>query len=229
MEESIDPRWFISTKRQRDIAAEALDNEPQQLMEHLYLGSRDCMLNVEKRSRLKQEYNVKSVLMCCDRRPDFPKEFEYYELRVNNESRDSGDQHSRHVHDDDELGGACTHGGGGCGDLHLLRWKVQDNSDAQTCLAQVLCSWIDERIQQGQSVLIHGFDGVTNSPAVAIAYLMWKKKMRLSEACALVEAKRPIVRLTPPILKDLQIWDSRLVQSRTQFTKRLIPKRNGTK
>lgn len=232
MADSSDPRWFISTKEQRQQQANVLESEPQQLLEEegrlLLLGSRECVVNAEKRRRLVEELGVRYVVMCCDRAPDVPKLFEYLHVSVNNESRDSGDQHLRHVHDDHHEEGGCSHGEGGCGDLHLLKWIVREGTETK-CLADEVCEWIDARISRGDgNVLIHGYDGVTNSAAVAIAYLMWKKSLRLTDAIALVEKQRPIVRLTPPISRDLQIWDTRLVLSRTKLKNRIIPKRNKT-
>ena len=204
--------------------ATALATEPHAVFDRsVFLGSRDCVLNASKRALLNT-LDIKHILMACDRSEDAPREFNYLSVRVNNETRDSGDQHSRHVHDDEE--GGCSHGdGGGCGDLHLMKWKVDAETGDAKCQAEVLCEWIDEKVQEGQKVLIHGYDGVTNSAAIAIAYIMWKG-VRLSEALLRVEAVRPIVRLTPPILKDLKTWDTRLVVSRSDIG-RIIPKRNN--
>ena len=82
--DSFDPRWFISTKAQRDVAAAALDGEPQELMDGLFLGSRDCLLNATKRALLNDR-GIKHIVMCCDRAPDYPKLFEYFVVPVNNE------------------------------------------------------------------------------------------------------------------------------------------------
>ena len=91
------------------------------------------------------------------------------------------------MHDDDDAeGGSCSHGHGGCGDLHLLKWKSQAGG-TDTCLADSICSWIDARLAAGGKVLVHGYDGVTNSVAVALAFLMHKQQWRLSTALARVQ------------------------------------------
>jgi hypothetical protein len=165
--------------------------------------------------------------MCCDKHPDRKNDYEYLVLLVNNESRDSRDQHATHVHDDAE--GGCSHGDGLCADLHLLKWKFDEEGN-QTCLAQDICKWMDERIEKGGKILVHGYDGVTNSTAVVVAYLMWKEKLRLKDAVEKVASKRPIIRLTNTIMRDLGIWDTRLVLERTDMkNRRIIPQRGTSK
>ena len=193
--DSVDPRFFISTKSQRDLFANVADTEPQQIVPNLYLGSRNCVLS--KKQRLL-DLNVKHIVMCCDRAEDFPNEFEYFKLAVNNETRDSKEQHSKHVHDDD-----CNHEDGSCSDLNLTKWMMGKSDQDETCLAEVLCRWIDERIERGNGVLVHGYDGVSNSAAVVIAFIMWKEGKRFNEALEIVAKARPIVNL-PEFLKKVK-------------------------
>lgn len=219
-----DPRFFISTKRQRDVALQVSETEPHEVVGgRVFLASRNCVLN--KRDQLDR-LGIKHIVMCCDRAPDFPKDFEYFVIAVNNESRDSSDQHARHVHDDDDPHHAnCSHASG-CGDLHLTKWKTNNDDEtasSSSCLAEEVCRWIDSR---DGATLIHGFDGVSNSAAVATAYLMWNKKMRFSQAWSHLESIRPIVRLTPQLKHDLKVFDSRLMQSQeAKKLGRIVPKR----
>lgn len=107
------------------------------------------------------------------RAPDEPKLYEYHVVECNNESRDSVDQHARHVHDDDDNGKyrerererAFAHknqpintdhccGGdsnSSCRDLHLLRWV-----GSERMLVDDILDWIESR---DAPVLIIGFDG----------------------------------------------------------------------
>lgn len=214
-QEAYDPRFFISTVRQREEAAAVLDAEPQLVAPQVYLGSRDCVLH--KRAHLL-ELGIACIVHCCDRAPDDAKTFEYRVVVCNNETRDAGDQHSRHVHDDD--GECCGSDAASCRDLHLLKWV---NADSGTCLADDLSDWIAARVAAGKSVLIVGFDGVTNSCAVAVAYLMRARAMRLRDALECVQRARPIVRLTPALRRDLDMYGVRLAAA--SLTTRIVPRR----
>jgi hypothetical protein len=234
MDGPVDPRFFISTKEQRDLAARVAETEPQAITERVFLGSRNCVLF--KKGAL-HDMGIKHIVMCCDRSPDLPTEFEYLQLAVNNETRDSKDQHTKHVHDEE-----CNHDDGGCGDLHLVKWLTREGSvyfflisyensskriekgKDDTCLAEEVCFWIDSRPGK---VLIHGYDGVSNSAAVAIAFVMWKEGRRFQEAFDLVYAARPIVNLPEFLKRDLRIFDTRLAQARAGKGLRIIPKRNN--
>jgi hypothetical protein len=216
-----DPRFFVSTKRQREVAAQCEEEEPQRITDKVYLGSRKSV--VARRERLR-ELDIGHIVMCCDRAPDLPEEFEYYQVPVNNETRDSKDQHSKHAHGDDGDGHEyCSHGGGSCGDLHLMKWIVRPDAD-DTFLAEKLCAWIDSR---PRAVLVHGYDGVSNSAAVAIAYVMWKQQMRLSDAIELVTSARPVVYLPEFLMRDLRVLDTRLCLARATGPglKRIVPQR----
>jgi hypothetical protein len=218
MKEGYDPRFFISTKEQRDVFALVSESEPQQILEHLFLSSRNGV--VSKKQALK-DLGVKHIVMCCDRAPDFPSEFEYLKVSVNNERRDSKDQHSKHVHDED-----CNHDDGSCSDLNLTKFIVREGKD-DTCLAEVLCEWIDARVARGNGVLVHGYDGVSNSAAVVVAYVMWKQRKRFQDALDLVVAARPIVSLPEFLKHDLRVLDTRLAQRNESKTRRIIPKRKN--
>jgi hypothetical protein len=117
MEEQHDPRFFISTVQQRAIAADVAATEPQLVCPGLYLSSRDAVLH--KKPKLL-ELGITHILMCCDRAPDDPRTFSYKVVPCNNESRDAGDQHAHHLHD--EEGECCGAEEGSCKDLHLLKW-----------------------------------------------------------------------------------------------------------
>ncbi len=221
-EELPDPRFFVSTKRQRQVAAEMALTEPQRVTDKVFLGSRASV--VLHRQRLR-ELGIAHIVMCCDRAPDAPDEFEYCVVAVNNETRDSSDQHSRHVHDNDGDGHEhCGHGPSGpCGDLHLTKW-FDDESGESTCLAQQLAAWIDSR---PGPVLVHGYDGASNSAAVVVAYLMQSHCVRLTEAVETVTKARPVVYLPEFLMRDLRVLDTRLALARSSSAKqRIVPKRN---
>ncbi len=215
MQDAPDPRFFISTARQREEAAAVQESEPQLVAPRVYLGSRDCVLH--KRAHLRQ-LGIECIVHCCDRAPDDPKTFEYRVVACNNETRDAGDQHSRHVHDDD--GDCCGDDAGSCRDLHLLKWV---DADAGTCLADDVVAWIASRVAAGKSVLIVGFDGVTNSCAIAVAYVMRALGLRLRDALDCVQRARPIVRLTPALRRDLEMYGVRIAAA--TLTTRIVPRR----
>jgi len=221
---SVDPRFFTATARQKEVFQQMMENEPQQVLGEgglLFLGSRSCVYHHVDRL---QDLGIKCIVMCCDRNPDEPKLFEYYHLPVNNESRDSGDQHARHVLDEDDHE-HCNHKG--CGDLHLLE---RDANNLSITLVDKTNAWIDERLAAGKPVLVHGYDGVTNSAAIVIAYLMWKQQLSLQHALAKVSAVRPLVRLTSPIQADLERYEIKLAALRHKDQlKNVIPPRGGRK
>lgn len=65
MEEQYDPRFFVATAHQMDVARRTDETEPQEVdAGRVYLGSRQCVLR--KRARL-QELGIRYILMCCDR------------------------------------------------------------------------------------------------------------------------------------------------------------------
>lgn len=220
MQQLPDPRFFVSTQEQRDVFQRVMEAEPQHVSGKLWLGSRLCLATPARRDRLRG-LGVTSVLACCDRAPDAPLEFAYLVVPVDNETRDSRQQHARHAHADGGGAGCCgAAADGACRDLHLLQWL----EDGASCVAERLCRWIDA---QPGAVLVHGFDGVSNSAAVVVAYLMWKDGLRLSAALELVTARRPIVAIPEFILADLRVLDTRLYVARAGGVGRIVPRRNA--
>ncbi len=60
------------------------------------------------------------------------------------------------------------------------------------------------------NVLIHCAAGVSRSPSVTIAYLMWKNKMRFKDALSYVVERRSIVAPNPGFVKLLENYDKKL-------------------
>jgi hypothetical protein len=73
-EEAYDPRFYVATRSQQQLASEVAEAEPHELAPGLYLGSRDCVL---KKKQKLLDLGVAYILMCCDRAPDEPTLFEY--------------------------------------------------------------------------------------------------------------------------------------------------------
>lgn len=68
---------------------------------------------------------------------------------------------------------------------------------------------------------------MTNSAACAIAYLMRVRKMRFREAFELVSERRPIIKLTNRIRRDLETYDAQLATASLKI--RIVPPRDGGK
>jgi hypothetical protein len=94
-------------------------------------------------------------------------------ISCNNEGRDAAIQHATHAHDT-KHGDCCSAPDSSCRDLHLLNWVTEDR-----LFVEDVVEWLGSR---DKPVLIIGFDGVTNSAACAIAFLMAKHRMRFNDA-----------------------------------------------
>ncbi len=56
-----------------------------------------------------------------------------------------------------------------------------------------ICQILDRAKQEGKQVLVHCAAGVSRSPTLVIAYIMWSQKKTRKEAYEYVSVKRPII------------------------------------
>lgn len=73
------------------------------------------------------------------------------------------------------------------------------------------------------SVLIHCFGGISRSPALAAAYVMWRLRLRWVAAVAYVRERRACVNPNGTFLKDLETFDRALFRDETIPT---VPNKN---
>ena len=59
-------------------------------------------------------------------------------------------------------------------------------------------------------VFVHCAAGMSRSPTVVIAYLMWKKKLPLNDAINFVKNKRPVISPNLNFMKQLEIFEDLL-------------------
>ncbi len=56
-----------------------------------------------------------------------------------------------------------------------------------------VCQILDKATQEGKRVLVHCAAGVSRSPTLVIAYMMWSQKMTRKEAFEYVSSRRPVI------------------------------------
>jgi protein-tyrosine phosphatase len=66
---------------------------------------------------------------------------------------------------------------------------------------------IEKAKQEGKQVLVHCAAGVSRSPTLVIAYLMWSRKMSRKEAYEYVSDKRPIIDPNDGFMDQLAIFE----------------------
>lgn len=67
--------------------------------------------------------------------------------------------------------------------------------------------FIKEGIDSNGTVLVHCEHGVSRSPTVVVAYLMWKECVPLKVAMEVVVGKKPDVRPNAGFMEQLNLWD----------------------
>jgi protein-tyrosine phosphatase len=72
-------------------------------------------------------------------------------------------------------------------------------------------------------ILIHCFGGISRSPSLAAAYVMWRLRLRWAAAVAYVRERRPCVNPNGSFLKDLERFDRALFRDETLPT---VPNKN---
>ena len=90
------------------------------------------------------------------------------------------------------------------------KWLLCQDSSTQDLLIHMshICEFIVHMLQSEspRAVLVHCEYGVSRSPTIVIAYLMWKRGLMFEDALAMVKEKRK-VRPSANFVKQLQIWE----------------------
>ena len=68
-------------------------------------------------------------------------------------------------------------------------------------------------IEGTDKVFVHCAAGMSRSPTIVIAYLMWKKKIFLNDAMELVREKRPIIMPNANFMNQLKIFQDLLIKN----------------
>ncbi|XP_053211846.1 dual specificity protein phosphatase 10-like [Panonychus citri] len=106
--------------------------------------------------------------------------------------------------------------------IHYKRIPARDSFDQN--LVQYFeesFKFIEEARQSGRAVLIHCHAGISRSPTIVIAYLMFSKKMNFDDAFKFVADKRP--KISPNFSFVGQLCEYEKTQLRPATTITLIP------
>ena len=68
-------------------------------------------------------------------------------------------------------------------------------------------------IKGEEKTLVHCADGISRSPTIVIAYMMWSKKMNYNEAIKLVKLKKNNIRPNSGFIKQLKIFQNILMDN----------------
>jgi protein-tyrosine phosphatase len=71
-------------------------------------------------------------------------------------------------------------------------------------------SMIEAVVQGGGRILVHCIGGISRSPTVVTAYIMWKLGLRLTAALAYVRERRPCIEPNWTFYGDLQQFETAL-------------------
>jgi dual specificity phosphatase 12 len=91
--------------------------------------------------------------------------------------------------------------------LHIkqMSLRISDVEDApiyDTFLPA--CQFIDTAIKGGGNVLVHCLMGISRSPTIVAAYLIWAQNMGVDDALKILKGLRPIVDPNDGFLKSLR-------------------------
>ena len=68
-------------------------------------------------------------------------------------------------------------------------------------------------IEGKDKIFVHCAAGMSRSPTIVIAYIMWKRKLRLNEAIRFVKEKRSIISPNDNFMNQLKIFEELLVKN----------------
>ncbi|KAF8631613.1 hypothetical protein AX15_002359 [Amanita polypyramis BW_CC] len=69
------------------------------------------------------------------------------------------------------------------------------------------CQFIDQAIKSGGVVLVHCHQGLSRSPAVVAAYLMWSQKLGATQAIDLIRKARDQIWINPGFQEQLVLFE----------------------
>ena len=68
-------------------------------------------------------------------------------------------------------------------------------------------------IEGKDKIFVHCAAGMSRSPTIVIAYIMWKRKLRLNEAIKFVKEKRSIISPNDNFINQLKIFEELLIKN----------------
>ena len=68
-------------------------------------------------------------------------------------------------------------------------------------------------IEGKDKIFVHCAAGMSRSPTIVIAYIMWKRKWRLNEAIKFVKEKRSIISPNDNLMNQLKIFEELLIKN----------------
>ena len=68
-------------------------------------------------------------------------------------------------------------------------------------------------IEGKDKIFVHCAAGMSRSPTIVIAYIMWKRKLRLNEAIKFVKEKRSIISPNDNFMNQLKIFEDLLIKN----------------
>jgi dual specificity phosphatase 12 len=93
--------------------------------------------------------------------------------------------------------------------VEQLSFRLADYDDApiyDTFLP--VCEFIDAALLGGGAVYVHCLMGISRSPTIVAAYLIWKRGVGLEEALRILRAARPIIEPNNGFLSALLKWQN---------------------
>ena len=96
---------------------------------------------------------------------------------------------------------------GHIGVSYFTFWTELDHRDV---VSNELFHFIDDAIENQESVLVHSMHGQSRSPYVLIAYIMRKYSWGLRKTIQFLSSRRPDVNLKPAFLQQLSDWERHL-------------------
>ena len=92
-----------------------------------------------------------------------------------------------------------------------LRYEIPDNGTDDICIyLRSAFEFIEQAKSRNGKILIHCVKGISRSPAIAIGYLMWKRRLTVEDALIIVRGHRQIADPNPSFVFQLKDWCERL-------------------
>lgn len=108
-----------------------------------------------------------------------------------------------------------------------IHWTVvpveDDLEDTIFPHIETVVNTIGNALKDGGCLLIHCLGGISRSPSLAVAFVMWRLRLRWAAAIAYVRERRVCVNPNGAFIKDLETFDRALYRDETIPT---VPNKN---
>ena len=92
-----------------------------------------------------------------------------------------------------------------------MKFQISDNGSDDICIyLRSAFEFIEQAKSRNGKILIHCVKGISRSPAIAIGYLMWKRRLTVEDALIIVRGHRQIADPNPSFVFQLKDWCERL-------------------